>query len=161
GQDSRVYHIHSPFSPPPPPPPFCATPGAGCSTQTQSPLPGICPLNKLPHRSATILFFYISILSPVYAHTLTAPRPKFVSYETQLHRSPALTTCPSCRTQVTTQVTYRVGTYAWLMCLMFVLCGLLLGCCLIPLFVNGFKDACHTCPRCQRILHIHRKTCCE
>lgn len=38
---------------------------------------------------------------------------------------------------------------------------LLLGCCLIPFFVNFFKDAYHTCPRCCRVLHIHRKTCCK
>lgn len=38
---------------------------------------------------------------------------------------------------------------------------LLLGCCLIPFLLNFFKDAYHTCPRCQRVLHIHRKTCCE
>lgn len=51
GQDVRVYHIHSPFSPPPPPPSFCFSPGVGCSTQTQSPLPGTCPLTT----SASIL----------------------------------------------------------------------------------------------------------
>ncbi|XP_041790315.1 lipopolysaccharide-induced tumor necrosis factor-alpha factor homolog [Chelmon rostratus] len=136
GHDVRIYHVHSPFSPPPPPPSFSFSPGVGCSTQVQSPLP-------------------VSALPPA------TPRLKFVSYETELYRSPALTACPSCQTQVTTQVTYRAGTHAWLMCLLFVLCGLLLGCCLIPLFVNHFKDAYHTCPRCRRVLHIHRKTCCE
>lgn len=38
---------------------------------------------------------------------------------------------------------------------------LLLGCCLIPFFVKHFKDAHHSCPRCHRVLHIHRKTCCR
>ncbi|XP_056890896.1 cell death-inducing p53-target protein 1-like [Takifugu flavidus] len=130
GQEVRVYHIHSPFSPPPPPPSF-SSPGAACTTQTQLPLQG------------------------------STMRPKLVSYETRLHRNPGLTTCPSCRTQVTSLVTYKVGLYAWFMCFVFVFCGLLLGCCLIPFFVNFFKDAYHTCPRCQRVLHIHRKTCCE
>lgn len=37
---------------------------------------------------------------------------------------------------------------------------LLLGCCLAPFFVDCFKDAHHVCPRCHRVLHIHRKTCC-
>ncbi|XP_070768937.1 cell death-inducing p53-target protein 1-like [Enoplosus armatus] len=136
GQDERIYHIHSPFSPAPPPPSFSFSPGVGCSTQTHSPLS-------------------VSALPP------STPRLKFVSYETELCRSPALTTCPSCQTRVTTQVIYQVGTHAWLMCLVFVFCGLVLGCCLIPLFVNYFKDAYHTCPRCRRVLHIHRKTCCE
>lgn len=39
GQEVRVYHIHSPFSPPPPPLSF--SPGAACSTQTQLPLQGM------------------------------------------------------------------------------------------------------------------------
>ncbi|CAK6971799.1 lipopolysaccharide-induced tumor necrosis factor-alpha factor homolog [Scomber scombrus] len=129
--DVRIYHIHSPFSPAPPPPSFSFSPGVACST--------------LP-------------VSDSYPST---PRPKFVSYETELYRSPALTACPSCQTQVTTQVTFKVGKHAWLMCLVFVLCGLVLGCCLIPFFVKNFKDAYHTCPRCRRVLHIHRKTCCE
>ncbi|XP_045904216.1 cell death-inducing p53-target protein 1-like isoform X1 [Micropterus dolomieu] len=134
GQDVRIYQIHSPFSPPPPPS-FSFSPGVGCSTQTHTSL----SVSALP---------------------LSTPRPKFVAYERELYRSPALTTCPSCQTRVTTQVTYKVGFQAWLMCFVFVLCGLVLGCCLIPLFVNYFKDAYHTCPRCQRVLHIHRKTCC-
>uniref|UniRef100_A0A674NIJ2 LITAF domain-containing protein n=1 Tax=Takifugu rubripes TaxID=31033 RepID=A0A674NIJ2_TAKRU len=119
GQEVRVYHIHSPFSP---------------STTS----------------SVLLLSWSCSTM-----------RPKLVSYETRLHRNPGLTTCPSCRTQVTSLVTYKVGLYAWFMCFVFVFCGLLLGCCLIPFFVNFFKDAYHTCPRCQRVLHIHRKTCCE
>ncbi|XP_050926204.1 lipopolysaccharide-induced tumor necrosis factor-alpha factor homolog isoform X2 [Lates calcarifer] len=97
GQDVRIYHIRSPFSPPPPPPSFSFSPGHGCSTQTHSPL-------------------------PVSAPPPSTPRPKFVSYETELYRSPALTSCPACQTQVTTQVTHKVGAHAWLMCLVFVLC---------------------------------------
>uniref|UniRef100_A0A3B4Z209 Lipopolysaccharide-induced tumor necrosis factor-alpha factor homolog n=1 Tax=Seriola lalandi dorsalis TaxID=1841481 RepID=A0A3B4Z209_SERLL len=124
GQDVRIYHIHSPFSPPRSPPSF---------------------------------------FSPGNASALPAsnPRLKFVSYETELYHSPALTTCPSCQTQVTTQVDYQVGRHAWLMCLVFVLCGLVFGCCLIPFFVKHFKDAYHTCPHCRRVLHVHRRTCCE
>ncbi|KAF7663311.1 hypothetical protein LDENG_00213570 [Lucifuga dentata] len=94
--------------------------------------------------------------SLVYA---SPPRPKFVSYETEFRRSPALTTCPSCQSQVTTQITYRSGPCTWLMCLVFILCGLVLGCCLIPFFVSYFKDAYHICPRCRRVLHTHKKTC--
>ncbi|XP_026214906.1 lipopolysaccharide-induced tumor necrosis factor-alpha factor homolog isoform X2 [Anabas testudineus] len=88
------------------------------------------------------------------------PMLKFVSYEAELHHYPAPTTCHSCQTQVITQVTYKVGRHVWIMCLVFVLCGLVLGCCLIPFFLNRFKDAYHTCPRCQLVLYVHRKTCC-
>uniref|UniRef100_A0A667WEE9 LITAF domain-containing protein n=1 Tax=Myripristis murdjan TaxID=586833 RepID=A0A667WEE9_9TELE len=104
--------------------------------------------------------FSILSSSPVSSVSLSPPRPRFVSYEMELCHSPGLTTCPTCQTQVTTQVTYCVGTHAWLICLLFVLCGLVLGCCLIPFFVRYFKDAYHTCPRCRQVLHIHRKTCC-
>ncbi|CAG5928715.1 unnamed protein product [Menidia menidia] len=98
---------------------------------------------------------------PVSADPSDSSRPRFVSYETNLFRSPALITCGFCHTQVTTQVTFKVGTYAWLMCLVFVFCGLLFGCCLIPFFINHFKDAHHTCPRCQQVLHVQKKGCCE
>ncbi|KAM7009697.1 lipopolysaccharide-induced tumor necrosis factor-alpha factor homolog [Tautogolabrus adspersus] len=135
GTDVRIYHIHSPFTPPPPNS-FSFSPGVGCSTQNNTPV----QVPTLP---------------------LSTPRPKFVSYETHLYRYPALTTCPSCQTEITTQVTFQVGIHAWLICLVFVLCGLLFGCCLIPFFINHFKDAYHTCPRCRRILHVHKKTCCE
>ncbi|XP_053271489.1 lipopolysaccharide-induced tumor necrosis factor-alpha factor homolog [Pleuronectes platessa] len=134
GKDVMIYHIHSPFSPPPPPPSFSFA-SDGRSSQSHLPLP-------------------VSGLYPCI------PRPKFVSYENELFRSPGLTCCHSCRTQVTTKVDYKVGRYAWLMCLVFVLCGLVLGCCLIPFFVKHFKDVYHICPHCRRVLHVHRKTCC-
>ncbi|XP_018612449.1 lITAF domain-containing protein [Scleropages formosus] len=85
---------------------------------------------------------------------------KFVSYETELGRSPGLTTCVSCQQQVMTNVTYKVGTYAWLICILFILCGLVLGCCLLPFFLKFFKDVYHSCPRCNQILHVEKKRCC-
>ncbi|XP_036944851.1 cell death-inducing p53-target protein 1-like [Acanthopagrus latus] len=86
---------------------------------------------------------------------------RFVSYETPLGSSPGMTTCTSCQQQVMTNVTYKAGTYAWLMCLLFICCGLACGCFLIPLFVKHFKDAYHTCPRCNRVLHVEKKKCCK
>ncbi|XP_036408005.1 lipopolysaccharide-induced tumor necrosis factor-alpha factor homolog [Megalops cyprinoides] len=89
------------------------------------------------------------------------PKQKFVSYETELGRHPGMTTCTSCQVQVMTNVTYKVGAYAWLMCFLFILCGLVIGCCLIPFFVKHFKDAYHSCPRCNQILHVEKKRCCS
>ncbi|XP_056144644.1 lipopolysaccharide-induced tumor necrosis factor-alpha factor homolog-like [Lampris incognitus] len=88
-------------------------------------------------------------------------KKKFVSYESALGREPSMTTCASCQQQVMTNVTYKAGTYAWLMCLLFICCGLVLCCCLIPLFLKNFKDAYHTCPRCNRVLHVDKKRCCS
>lgn len=48
---------------------------------------------------------------------------KFVSYDTALGRTPGMTTCTSCQQQVMTNVTYKPGMYAWLMCLLFICCG--------------------------------------
>uniref|UniRef100_A0AAY5KFB7 Si:ch211-157c3.4 n=1 Tax=Esox lucius TaxID=8010 RepID=A0AAY5KFB7_ESOLU len=87
-------------------------------------------------------------------------KPRFVSYETELGRTAAMTTCTSCQQQVMTNVTYKVGAFAWLMCLLFICFGLILGCCLIPFFLKHFKDAYHSCPRCNRILHVDKKRCC-
>ncbi|XP_071369806.1 lITAF domain-containing protein isoform X2 [Centroberyx affinis] len=88
-------------------------------------------------------------------------KSRFVSYDTDLGRTPGMTTCTSCQQQVMTDVTYKAGTYAWLMCLLFICCGLVLCCCLIPFFLKNFKDAYHTCPRCKRILHVDKKRCCS
>ncbi|XP_069022744.1 lipopolysaccharide-induced tumor necrosis factor-alpha factor homolog [Embiotoca jacksoni] len=136
GLEAEVYQICQPFDYPPPSSSF--SPGVAFFTKTHLPLPVFS--------------------TPLYKAT---PRPKFVSYETELYRSPAQATCPSCQAQVTTQVTFKVGTYAWLMCLLFVLCGLVLGCFLIPFFVNHFKDVYRTCPRCNWVLHVHRKKFCQ
>ncbi|CAL8264461.1 unnamed protein product [Gadus morhua 'NCC'] len=83
------------------------------------------------------------------------------SPHSDLGRTAGKTTCTSCQQEVTTIVTYKAGTYAWLMCLLFICCGLFLCCCLIPFFMKDFKDAYHTCPRCNRVLHVDKKKCCS
>ncbi|NP_001157840.1 lITAF domain-containing protein isoform X1 [Danio rerio] len=92
----------------------------------------------------------------------TEARNKYVSYESyELGRKPAMATCTSCQQQVLTNVTYKVGVYAWLMCILIFFCGFVLGCCLIPFFMKFFKDAYHSCPRCNKILHVEKKRCCH
>ncbi|CAL8317306.1 unnamed protein product [Arctogadus glacialis] len=98
------------------------------------------------------------------AHGGTNPetgKQRFVSPDSDLGRAAGMTTCTSCQQQVMTNVTYKAGTYAWLMCLLFICCGLFLCCCLIPFFMKDFKDAYHTCPRCNRVLHVEKKKCCS
>ncbi|KAK3520870.1 hypothetical protein QTP70_035022 [Hemibagrus guttatus] len=92
--------------------------------------------------------------------TQNTDRNRYVNYESQLGRSPGMVTCTSCREQVLTQVTYKVGTYAWLMCLLFILCGFIIGCCLLPFCLKFFKDVYHSCPKCHRILYVDKKKCC-
>ncbi|XP_034566411.1 lipopolysaccharide-induced tumor necrosis factor-alpha factor homolog [Notolabrus celidotus] len=88
-------------------------------------------------------------------------KQRFVSYDAALGDSPGMTTCTSCQQQVMTNCTYKAGTYAWLMCLLFICCGLVLCCCLIPFFMKRFKDCYHTCPRCNRVLHVEKRKCCK
>ncbi|XP_051994962.1 lipopolysaccharide-induced tumor necrosis factor-alpha factor homolog [Xyrauchen texanus] len=89
-------------------------------------------------------------------------KTKYVSYESfDLGRSPGMTNCTTCQQQILTNVTYKVGVYAWLMCLLLILCGFILFCCLIPFFNKFFKDVYHTCPKCNKILHIEKKRCCS
>ncbi|KAI4822471.1 hypothetical protein KUCAC02_008021 [Chaenocephalus aceratus] len=48
---------------------------------------------------------------------------KYVSHERRLGNDPGMTTCTSCQQQVMTNVAYKAGTYAWLMCLLLICCG--------------------------------------
>lgn len=47
----------------------------------------------------------------------------YAKYDVGLGRSPGMTNCPKCERQVETVVDYKAGTYAWLMCLLFICCG--------------------------------------
>ncbi|XP_027012638.1 lipopolysaccharide-induced tumor necrosis factor-alpha factor homolog-like [Tachysurus fulvidraco] len=93
-------------------------------------------------------------------YTTPTDRNRYVNYESELGRSPGMVTCPNCREQVLTHVTYKVGTYAWLMCLLFILCGFIIGCCLLPFCLKFFKDVYHSCPKCNRVLYVNKKKCC-
>ncbi|XP_039980051.1 cell death-inducing p53-target protein 1 [Xiphias gladius] len=128
GDGVKVYHVHTPFTPPTSPETSVYTSGGGGLGSGFESGDG---------------------------------KRKFVSYDTSLGRSPGMTTCTSCQQQVMTNVTYKPGMYAWLMCLLFICCGLILCCCLIPFFLKNFKDAYHTCPRCNRVLHVEKKKCCK
>uniref|UniRef100_A0AAY4C403 LITAF domain-containing protein n=1 Tax=Denticeps clupeoides TaxID=299321 RepID=A0AAY4C403_9TELE len=70
---------------------------------------------------------------------------------------PSLTTCPTCRQRVNTSVEYKVGAFAWLMCFVFIILGMVFGCCLIPFCSNTFKDAHHKCPLCGAGLDVHKR----
>ncbi|XP_077415648.1 lITAF domain-containing protein [Vanacampus margaritifer] len=89
-------------------------------------------------------------------------KKKFTSYDQALGYTSGMTTCPSCQQQVMTNVSYKPGTYAWLMTLLFLCLGLAVCClCFLPLLLKKFKDAHHTCPRCNRLLHVEKRKCCD
>uniref|UniRef100_A0A8C9SKF9 HUWE1 associated protein modifying stress responses n=1 Tax=Scleropages formosus TaxID=113540 RepID=A0A8C9SKF9_SCLFO len=74
-----------------------------------------------------------------------ATNKKFVSYETNLGRSQGMATCPSCKQQVLTNVTYKIGVFAWLMCLVFILCGPGVSAAAGPLSVGPLPECRHRC----------------
>ncbi|KAI3359304.1 hypothetical protein L3Q82_002817 [Scortum barcoo] len=98
GDGVKVYNLHTPFTPP--------------TSQSNS----------------------TSVATPVYTSGGGGPgsglesgdgKRRFVSYDSALGNSSGMTTCSSCQQQVMTNVTYKAGTYAWLMCLLFICCGII------------------------------------
>ncbi|VDL60765.1 unnamed protein product [Hymenolepis diminuta] len=70
------------------------------------------------------------------------------------HRTPTLTTCPSCGAEVVSNVSYKNGLCVWLSCVGCAAVGGILGCCLIPFHITSFKDVDHTCPSCSYRLGV-------
>jgi lipopolysaccharide-induced tumor necrosis factor-alpha factor len=70
---------------------------------------------------------------------------------------PVSVTCPHCRAQVVTAVTYTTGLLVWLLCLGLILIGCGLGCCLIPFCIDDLKDTTHYCPNCKQVLGQYRR----
>jgi len=139
GDGVKVYHVHTPF-----------TPGSSTIERFDD--------SDGPYASAVQTQ---NVSSSHAAGPTDEGVKRFVSEDHQLGHNPGMTTCTSCQQQVLTEVSYKVGTYAWIMCFVFILCGLVLCCCLIPFFMKHFKDAYHTCPRCKRVLYVDKKKCCS
>ncbi|CAL8271622.1 unnamed protein product [Gadus morhua 'NCC'] len=70
---------------------------------------------------------------------------------------PVRVQCPYCHEVVTTEIEHKPGLGAWSMCFLFTLVGCICGCCLIPFVAKEMQDVHHSCPRCQRHLHIHAR----
>jgi len=66
-----------------------------------------------------------------------------------LRDRPVAIVCPYCGARGMTQIDYEPGACTWLSVGGCVLCGLWLGCCLIPLCVDSLKDVVHYCPNCH------------
>ncbi|XP_049600874.1 lITAF domain-containing protein [Syngnathus scovelli] len=132
GDKVKVYHVHTPFNP--------------VTTETVSP--------NIP--------VYTSGGGGLSSGFDGDAKKTFRSYDTSLGYTSGMTTCPSCQQQVMTNVSYKPGTYAWLMALLFLCLGLCVCClCFLPLVLKKFKDAHHTCPRCNRLLHVEKRKCCD
>ncbi|XP_043945008.1 lipopolysaccharide-induced tumor necrosis factor-alpha factor homolog isoform X2 [Protopterus annectens] len=85
---------------------------------------------------------------PVVVQTFLVQPSVKLSYQ------PVHTTCPSCRQQILTKVTYKTGALTWLSCCGIMLAGCFCGCCLIPFFVDSLKNTLHHCPTCGCLIGI-------
>jgi hypothetical protein len=56
-------------------------------------------------------------------------------------------TCPSCHKATNTRVVTRVGTIAWVLCIIMFLFGFWI-CCFIPFCIDGMQDGNHYCTNC-------------
>ena len=70
---------------------------------------------------------------------------------------PAMANCTSCGIQVLTCTEYRVSSVNWALAGLLCAFGCHLGCCVVPFFLNSFKDVIHICPLCKTQLHEYCK----
>lgn len=84
------------------------------------------------------------------------PQPVAVA-PSQLTDSPGQMQCPHCGRTGTTQVTYVPSGTAWCLCTLLVLVGVICGCCLIPLLAKKYQNAHHSCPHCNKVVHIYKR----
>nr|CAH8872308.1 unnamed protein product [Trichobilharzia regenti] len=66
----------------------------------------------------------------------------------KLGRLPKSFRCECCQQVTVTRTTYQIGALTWLMAALIFICGGVLGCFLIPFFVDCCKDVKHVCPFC-------------
>lgn len=96
--------------------------------------------------------------SPQTISTAVIQQPATVVIANTMYgESPVSMVCPYCNATIVTSVSYSPGTLAWLACGGLILVGCGLGCCLIPFCIDGFQDAIHSCPNCQRQLGVYRR----
>ncbi|XP_046737153.1 lipopolysaccharide-induced tumor necrosis factor-alpha factor homolog, partial [Diprion similis] len=71
------------------------------------------------------------------------------------HHSPSIAYCPTCRKNVITEVKISYSKIAHITCVLCVIFGCFLGCCLLPYFSMCFVTAKHYCPECDTHLASH------
>ncbi|XP_029706581.1 lipopolysaccharide-induced tumor necrosis factor-alpha factor homolog isoform X1 [Takifugu rubripes] len=91
---------------------------------------------------------------PVVVHA--QPVITSVAMMPQLQDVPGHITCPQCGRSGITRVNYKCGVLTWVICGVLGIFGIW-PCCLIPFCVPSCKDAEHTCPCCNAVLHIHKR----
>ena len=97
---------------------------------------------------------------PVIATTHTSDRGTTILYNVQpkriFTRHPSSVTCIHCNMNVVTRPRAEVGAGTWIAAVALILVGFWCGCCLIPFFVDEFKDVYHDCPNCKKTIDVHK-----
>ncbi|XP_068739165.1 LITAF domain-containing protein-like [Montipora capricornis] len=88
---------------------------------------------------------------------LTLPELILMRSDKSYGKEPRDMTCRRCHTEITTEIKYSSGGFAFMLCSMMATFGCFLGCCLIPLNVNCTKDVCHFCPNCKAPLGYYQR----
>jgi len=89
--------------------------------------------------------------------TVVMQQPAVVQVVSTNSPYPVSTTCPHCRANVVTSVSFSDGLLVWLVAGGLCIIGLWLGCCLIPFCINDLKDVTHSCPNCHAVIgHFKR-----
>jgi lipopolysaccharide-induced tumor necrosis factor-alpha factor len=71
---------------------------------------------------------------------------------TRISRLPVQVQCPRCGHVGFTRTTYVMGAGNWIWCAGLAMFGCWMGCCLIPLGMDAYKDTTHHCTRCNSLL---------
>ena len=64
--------------------------------------------------------------------------------------------CHKCAKTGITEVENVAGGFAFILCLVLVILGCWLGCCVIPFFVPACMDQIHRCSKCSEVLGARR-----
>ncbi|KAM9987959.1 hypothetical protein ACTFIZ_003307 [Dictyostelium cf. discoideum] len=61
--------------------------------------------------------------------------------------------CQHCQTHMSTKISHKSGSMVWLVCVLLIIFGCWLGCCLIPFGIDSLKDVQHKCSHCKKVLY--------
>ncbi|CAF3830872.1 unnamed protein product [Rotaria magnacalcarata] len=89
-------------------------------------------------------------VTPQVTQIVTVMQPKLGSLPVQC-------TCSKCHQSIVSRTELSNGLAVWAACLVLVIVGCWLGCCLIPFCVDDLKDVTHHCPNCNTVLGIKKR----
>lgn len=89
--------------------------------------------------------------------TTVISQPVVLTNAVQFSDIPVQLRCPNCHRDVTTILDYTAGILTWIIVLVLIMFGMWLGCCLIPLCIDGVKDVNHVCPNCSYTIGKYKR----